>query len=261
MHAALYISKTGLSAQDTRLAAISNNLANVATAGFKKDRVVFEDLLYQIQRQPGASSSQSTELPSGMQIGTGVRVSSSQKLFTQGALQTTGEALDIGVNGRGFFEIMMPDGSSAYTRDGQFQVNANGEVVTGQGHILNPGLTVPADAQTITVGQDGVVTVKLPGQPEPVNIGNINLVDFVNPSGLQAMGGNLYSETIASGNPQQSTPGQNGMGRLAQGSVESSNVEVVEELVDMITTQRAYEMNSKAISTADQMLQFVTQNL
>lgn len=261
MHAALYISKTGLSAQDTRLAAISNNLANVATAGFKKDRVVFEDLLYQIQRQPGASSSQSTELPSGMQIGTGVRVSSSQKLFTQGALQTTGEALDIGVNGRGFFEIMMPDGSSAYTRDGQFQVNANGEIVTGQGHLLNPGLTVPADAQTITVGQDGVVTVKLPGQPEPVNIGNINLVDFVNPSGLQAMGGNLYSETIASGNPQQSTPGQNGMGRLAQGSVESSNVEVVEELVDMITTQRAYEMNSKAISTADQMLQFVTQNL
>lgn len=261
MHAALYISKTGLSAQDTRLAAISNNLANVATAGFKKDRVVFEDLLYQIQRQPGASSSQSTELPSGMQIGTGVRVSSSQKLFTQGALQTTGEALDIGVNGRGFFEIMMPDGSSAYTRDGQFQINANGEVVTGQGHILNPGLTVPADAQTITVGQDGVVTVKLPGQPEPVNIGNINLVDFINPSGLQAMGGNLYSETIASGNPQQSTPGQNGMGRLAQGSVESSNVEVVEELVDMITTQRAYEMNSKAISTADQMLQFVTQNL
>jgi flagellar basal-body rod protein FlgG len=261
MHAALYISKTGLSAQDTRLAAISNNLANVATAGFKKDRVVFEDLLYQIQRQPGASSSQSTELPSGMQIGTGVRVSSSQKLFTQGALQTTGEALDIGVNGRGFFEIMMPDGSSAYTRDGQFQVNANGEIVTGQGHILNPGLTVPADAQTITVGQDGVVTVKLPGQPEPVNIGNINLVDFVNPSGLQALGGNLYSETIASGNPQQSTPGQNGMGKLAQGSVESSNVEVVEELVDMITTQRAYEMNSKAISTADQMLQFVTQNL
>lgn len=261
MHAALYISKTGLSAQDTRLAAISNNLANVATAGFKKDRVVFEDLLYQIQRQPGASSSQSTELPSGMQIGTGVRVSSSQKLFTQGALQTTGEALDIGVNGRGFFEIMMPDGSSAYTRDGQFQVNANGEIVTGQGHILNPGLTVPADAQTITVGQDGVVTVKLPGQPQPVNIGNINLVDFVNPSGLQALGGNLYSETIASGNPQQSTPGQNGMGKLAQGSVESSNVEVVEELVDMITTQRAYEMNSKAISTADQMLQFVTQNL
>lgn len=261
MHAALYISKTGLSAQDTRLAAISNNLANVATAGFKKDRVVFEDLLYQIQRQPGASSSQSTELPSGMQIGTGVRVSSSQKLFTQGALQTTGEALDIGVNGRGFFEIMMPDGSSAYTRDGQFQVNANGEIVTGQGHLLNPGLTVPADAQTITVGQDGVVTVKLPGQPEPVNIGNINLVDFVNPSGLQALGGNLYSETIASGNPQQSTPGQNGMGKLAQGSVESSNVEVVEELVDMITTQRAYEMNSKAISTADQMLQFVTQNL
>lgn len=261
MHAALYVSKTGLSAQDTRLAAISNNLANVATTGFKKDRVVFEDLLYQIQRQPGANSTQNTELPSGMQIGTGVRVTASQKLFNQGALQTTGEALDIGINGRGFFEIVMPDGSSAYTRDGQFQINANGEIVTSQGHLLNPGITVPADAQTITIGTDGVVTAKLVGQSEPVNIGNLNLVDFINPSGLQALGGNLFSETVSSGNPQQSAPGQNGLGKVVQGSLESSNVEVVEELVDMITTQRAYEMNSKVISTADQMLQFVTQNL
>lgn len=261
MHAALYVSKTGLSAQDTRLAAISNNLANVGTTGFKKDRVVFEDLLYQIQRQPGANSTQNTELPSGMQIGTGVRVTASQKLFNQGALQTTGEALDIGINGRGFFEIVMPDGTSAYTRDGQFMINANGEMVTSQGHMLNPGLTIPQDAQTVTIGDDGVVSVKLAGQPDAVNIGNLNLVDFINPSGLQALGGNLFAETVSSGNPQQSAPGQNGMGKLVQGSLESSNVEVVEELVDMITTQRAYEMNSKVISTADQMLQFVTQNL
>jgi flagellar basal-body rod protein FlgG len=261
MHAALYVSKTGLSAQDTRLAAISNNLANVATTGFKKDRVVFEDLLYQIQRQPGANSTQNTELPSGMQIGTGVRVTASQKLFNQGALQTTGEALDIGINGRGFFEIVMPDGTSAYSRDGQFMINANGEMVTAQGHLLNPGLTIPQDAQTVTIGDDGVVSVKLAGQPDAVNIGNLNLVDFINPSGLQALGGNLFAETVSSGNPQQSAPGQNGMGKLVQGSLESSNVEVVEELVDMITTQRAYEMNSKVISTADQMLQFVTQNL
>lgn len=261
MHAALYISKTGLSAQDTRLAAISNNLANVATTGFKKDRVVFEDLLYQIQRQPGANSTQNTELPSGLQVGTGVRVTASQKLFNQGALQTTGEALDVGINGRGFFEIAMPDGSSAYSRDGQFMINANGEMVTAQGHMLNPGLTIPADAQTVTIGDDGVVSVKLAGQPDAVNIGNLNLVDFINPSGLQALGGNLFSETISSGNPQQSAPGQNGMGKLVQGSLESSNVEVVEELVDMITTQRAYEMNSKVISTADQMLQFITQNM
>ena len=261
MHAALYISKTGLSAQDTRLAAISNNLANVGTTGFKKDRVVFEDLLYQIQRQPGANSSQNTELPSGLQVGTGVRVTGSQKLFNQGSLQTTGEALDIGINGRGFFEIVMPDGSSAYSRDGQFHMNANGEIVTATGHLLNPGLTVPAYAQTITVGNDGVVTARIAGQNEPVNIGNLNLVDFINPAGLQALGGNLYSETVSSGNPQQSAPGQNGMGQLVQGALESSNVEVVEELVDMITTQRAYEMNSKVISTADQMLQFITQNL
>lgn len=261
MHAALYVSKTGLSAQDTRLAAISNNLANVATTGFKKDRVVFEDLLYQIQRQPGANSTQNTELPSGLQIGTGVRVTASQKLFNQGALQTTGEALDVGINGRGFFEIAMPDGSSAYTRDGQFMINANGEMVTPQGHMLNPGLTIPQDAQTVTIGDDGVVSVKLAGQTDAVNIGNLNLVDFINPSGLQALGGNLFAETISSGNPQQSAPGQNGMGKLVQGSLESSNVEVVEELVDMITTQRAYEMNSKVISTADQMLQFITQNM
>lgn len=261
MHAALYISKTGLSAQDTRLAALSNNLANVATNGFKKDRVVFEDLLYQIQRQPGASSTQNTELPSGLQVGTGVRVVGTQKLFNQGALQTTGEALDLAVNGRGFFEILMPDGTSAYTRDGQFHMSSDGEIVTASGHLLNPGLNVPQNAQSITIGSDGVVTAKLVGQAESVNIGNLNLADFINPAGLQAIGGNLFVQTVSSGTPQQAAPGQNGMGLVVQGALESSNVEVVEELVDMITTQRAYEMNSKVISTADQMLSFLSQNL
>lgn len=261
MHAALYVSQTGLSAQDRRLTAISNNLANVATNGFKKDRVVFEDLLYQIQRQPGANSTQNTELPSGLQLGTGVRVVGTQKLFNQGSLQTTGESLDVAINGRGFFEIVMPDGSSAYSRDGQFHISADGELVTASGLLLNPGLTVPQNAQTLTIGSDGVVTAKLAGEAQTVNIGNLNLVDFINPAGLQALGGNLYAETVSSGNPQQSAPGQNGMGMLVQGALESSNVEVVEELVEMITTQRAYEMNSRIISTADQMLQFVTQNL
>lgn len=261
MHAALYISKTGLSAQDTRLAALSNNLANVATNGFKKDRVVFEDLLYQIQRQPGANSTQNTELPSGLQLGTGVRVVGTQKLFDQGSLQTTGEALDLAVNGRGFFEILMPDGTSAYTRDGQFHMSADGEIVTASGHSLNPGINIPQNAQSVTIGSDGVITAKLVGQPESVNIGNLNLADFINPAGLQAIGGNLFVQTVSSGTPQQSAPGQNGMGLVVQGALESSNVEVVEELVDMITTQRAYEMNSKVISTADQMLSFLSQNL
>lgn len=261
MHAALYVSKTGLSAQDTRLAALSNNLANVATNGFKRDRVVFEDLLYQIQRQPGANSTQNTELPSGLQVGTGVRVVGTQKQFDQGALQTTGESLDVAINGRGFFEIVMPDGTSAYTRDGQFHMSADGEIVTASGHLLSPGLTIPQGAQSVTIGTDGVISVKIYNQPDTVNIGNLSLVDFVNPAGLQAIGGNLFVQTVSSGNPQQSAPGQNGMGTTVQGALESSNVEVVEELVDMITTQRAYEMNSRVISTADQMLQFITQNL
>ncbi len=261
MHAALYVSKTGLSAQDKRLTTISNNLSNVATNGFKRDRVAFEDLLYQIHRQPGASSTQDTELPSGLQLGTGVRTVGTQKIFTQGSLQTTGEALDVAINGRGFFEIQMPDGTAAYTRDGQFQLSANGEMVNSSGLTLNPGITIPENASTVSIGIDGVVTAVIAGGGGTVNVGNLTLVDFINPAGLQALGGNLYAETVSSGNPQQSMPGQNGMGSLVQMSLENSNVDVVEELVDMITTQRAYEMNSRVISTADQMLQFITQNL
>ncbi|MDP1930001.1 MAG: flagellar basal-body rod protein FlgG [Gammaproteobacteria bacterium] len=261
MHAALYVSKTGLAAQDKRLTTISNNLSNVATNGFKRDRVAFEDLLYQIQRQPGGSSTQDTQLPSGLQLGTGVRTVGTQKIFTQGSLQTTSESLDVAINGRGFFEIQMPDGSSAYSRDGQLQLSAQGQIVNSSGLIVSPGITIPESASSITIGTDGVITVKLAGDPDAVNVGNLNLVDFINPAGLQSLGGNLYSETVSSGSPQQSTPGLNGMGTVVQSALENSNVEVVEELVDMITTQRAYEMNSRVISTADQMLQFITQNL
>jgi len=261
MHAALYVSKTGLSAQDTRLTTISNNLSNVSTSGFKRDRVAFESLLYQIQRQPGASSTQDTELPSGLQVGTGVRVVSTQKEHTQGSMQMTGQPLDVAIDGRGFFEIQMPDGSSAYTRNGEFQQNANGELVTSSGLLVEPGLTIPENASSLTIGADGVVTVAIAGETGTVNIGNLQLVDFVNPGGLEAMGGNLFAETVSSGNPQQGIPGQNGVGTLVQNALENSNVEVVDELVDMITTQRAYEMNSRVISAADQMLQFITQSL
>ncbi len=261
MHAALYVSKTGLSAQDKKLTSLSNNLSNVATNGFKRDRVVFEDLLYQIQRQPGANSTQDTQLPSGLQLGTGVRAVGTQKVFSQGALQTTGESMDVAINGRGFFEILMPDGSSAYTRDGQLHLNQDGQLVNSIGLALQPQVTVPENASTLTIGSDGTITAQIPGQATPTNLGTISLIDFINPAGLQAAGGNLFVETASSGTPTQQTPGQNGAGSLVQGSLENSNVEVVEELVNMITTQRAYELNSRVISTADEMLQFVSQNL
>jgi flagellar basal-body rod protein FlgG len=261
MHPALYISQTGLSAQDKQLSALSNNLSNVATNGFKRDRVVFEDLLYQIYRQPGGNSTQDTLLPSGMQMGTGVRTVGTQKMFTQGSLQTTEETLDVAINGRGFFQIQMPDGTIAYTRDGQFQMSSEGQLVTTNGLIVAPGISIPINASTVTIGTDGTVTSVIAGETASTQVGNLTLVDFANPAGLQAMGGNLFRETIASGSPQESTPGQNGLGMVEQGMLENSNVDVVEELVNMITTQRAYEMNSRVISTADQMLQFISQNL
>ena len=261
MHPALYVAKTGLSAQDTKLTSLSNNLANVATNGYKKDRVVFEDLLYQVQRQPGANSTQDTQLPSGLQIGTGVRVVGTQKIFTQGALQNTGESLDMAINGRGFFEIQMPDGTSAYTRDGQIHLNQDGQMVNASGMVLQPQIDVPENASTLTIGTDGTVTAMISGEITPVTLGSITLIDFTNPAGLQAIGGNLFRETVSSGSPNQQTAGENGAGTIVQGSLETSNVEVVEELVNMITTQRAYELNSRVISTADQMLQYISQNL
>ncbi len=261
MNRALWSAKTGLDAQQTRMAVISNNLANANTSGFKRDRSVFEDLIYQNVRQVGAQSSQETQLPSGLNIGTGVRVVSTEKLFTQGGLTQTGNSLDVAVQGRGFFEILTPDGSTAYTRDGSFHLNAQGQIVTSSGFTLQPGLTVPQNAQSISIGVDGTVSVQAAGSAEPTQIGTLQLVDFINPGGLQAEGGNLFKETASSGSPQSGTPGQSGLGTLSQGSLETSNVNVVEELVNMIETQRAYELNSKAISTTDQMLQYVNNNL
>ena len=261
MNQSLWISKTGLSAQDTRLATIANNLSNAATVGYKRDSVVFEDLLYQIRRQPGAQTSQNTQNPSGLQVGTGVRVIGTQKEFSDGSVEITEKPLDLAVVGRGFFEILMPDGGSAYTRNGQFQISADGEIVTARGMVLQPSITIPEDAQNITVSSDGIVEATIFGQAGAQNLGTLAVTNFVNPTGLQSIGSNLYLETAASGSPTSGTPGTQGLGRLEQGALENSNVDVVQELVNMITTQRTYEMNSKVISTADQMLQFISQNL
>ena len=261
MNQSLWISKTGLSAQDTRLATIANNLSNAATVGYKRDSTVFEDLLYQIRRQPGAQSSQNSQLPSGLQVGTGVRVIGTQKEFSEGSLEVTDKPLDMAVDGRGFFEVLLPDGTSAYTRNGQFQINSDGQIVTARGLELQPSITIPSDAQSITISTDGIVQVKLPGQATPQQVGTLTLANFINPTGLQAIGSNMYVETAASGSPSTGTPGQQGLGTVEQGTLENSNVDTVEELVNMITTQRTYEMNSKVISTADQMLQYISQNL
>jgi flagellar basal-body rod protein FlgG len=258
---ALWVAKTGLSAQDTNLTTISNNLANVSTTGFKRDRAEFQDLLYQIKRQPGAQSTQDSALPSGLQLGTGVRIVGTQKNFTAGSLQTTEQPLDLAVNGRGFFQILQPDGTTSYTRDGTFHLDSNGQIVNASGFALEPAIVVPNNAQSFTVGTDGTVSITVPGSAASQVIGNLQTADFINPAGLQAVGNNLFQETAASGAPQVGTPGLNGFGTTLQNTLEGSNVSTVEEMVNMITTQRAYEMNSKVISTADQMLSFVTQNL
>ncbi|MEM7082008.1 MAG: flagellar basal-body rod protein FlgG [Pseudomonadota bacterium] len=261
MNSALWAAKTGLDAQQTKMAVISNNLANSTTSGFKRSRAVFEDLLYQNRRQPGGQSSQDTRYPSGTMLGTGVRLVATQKTFEQGNIGQTNNSLDIAVSGRGFFEILLPDGGQAYTRDGAFQLNSQGEMVTSSGYSLQPGISIPDGAQSITIGTDGTVSVRLIDQPAPVQVGNVQLADFINPAGLEPRGQNLFVETAASGAPQVGNPGLNGLGTLAQGSLEGSNVNVVEELVGMIETQRAYEMNSKAISTSDQMLEYVNNQL
>jgi flagellar basal-body rod protein FlgG len=258
---ALYVAKTGLSAQDTNLTTISNNLANVSTTGFKRDRAEFQDLVYQIKRQPGAQSTQNSALPSGLQLGTGVHVVGTQKDFSAGSLQTTGQPLDLALNGRGFFQILQPDGSLSYTRDGTFHLNANGQIVTANGFALEPAIVVPNNAQTFTVGQDGTVSITVAGSPASQVIGNLQIADFINPAGLQAQGANLFLETAASGAPQVGTPGVNGIGTTLQSTLETSNVSTVEEMVNMITTQRAYEMNSKVVSTAKEMLGNLTKSL
>ncbi|MCW8901285.1 MAG: flagellar basal-body rod protein FlgG [Gammaproteobacteria bacterium] len=261
MSQSLWIAKTGLEGQQNRLSVISNNLANVNTTGFKRARAVFEDLLYQNLRQAGGQSSQETELPTGLSLGTGVRTVATQKLHTQGNLIQTNNTFDTAIQGKGFFQILKPNGDIAYTRNGEFQVNSTGQLVNSAGYRVQPDIIVPENSLSITIGSDGVVSVTQPGNPAPAQVGVIQIADFVNPAGLQSIGGNLYSETGASGAPVVGNPDTNNLGSLIQGSVESSNVNVVEELVNMIETQRAYEMNSKAISTADQMLQYVNNNL
>ena len=261
MNQALWISKTGLDAQQTKMSTIANNLANVGTTGFKRGRAIFEDLIYQNVRQVGSQSSQDTLLPSGLQVGTGARVVATERLFTQGNLTQTDNQLDIAISGRGFFEILLPDGTQGFTRDGSFQINDQGIMVTSAGYQLQPPITIPQDAISVTIAPDGTVSVQQSGTAASTQVGSVQLSDFINPGGLQARGENLFLESGASGAPQPGNPGLNGLGTLAQGYVESSNVNVVEELVNMIETQRAYEMNSRAISTADQMLQYVSNNL
>ena len=255
----LWISKTGLDAQQTQMDVIANNLANVSTNGFKRARAVFEDLLYQKVRQPGAQSSQQTQLPSGLQIGTGVRPVATERIFTQGNLQQTGNDKDVAIQGSGFFQVLLPDGSTAYTRDGSFQVDSQGQLVTSSGFTVQPAITIPANAESMTIGRDGTVSITQAGSAQPTQVGTLQLATFINPAGLAPKGENLYSETAASGAPNNNAPGSNGAGLLSQGYVETSNVNVVEELVNMIQTQRAYEINSKAITTSDQMLQKLSQ--
>jgi flagellar basal-body rod protein FlgG len=261
MYPALWIAKTGLDAEQTRMATISNNLANVNTTGFKRDRAVFEDLVYQNVRQVGASSSEETTLPSGLAIGTGVRTVATQKLHTQGNITHTNNSFDVAIQGGGYFQILHPDGTVAYTRDGSFSLDQDGRIVNANGYPLEPSITVPANTTSVTIGSDGTVSALVAGNTSPTQIGSVTLVQFINPTGLEALGGNLYRQSAASGDPEEGTPGRDGLGTLIQGALESSNVNVVEELVNMIETQRAYEMNSKAISTTDQMLAYVTNQL
>jgi len=255
MMRSLWISKTGMEAQQTQLDTIAHNLANVGTNGFKRSHAVFEDLIYQNLRQAGANSSEQTQLPTGLQVGLGVRPVSLSRNFSQGNLQQTGNTFDLAIKGNGFFQIQMPDGTVAYTRDGAFQVSAQGQLVTNNGFTVQPGITIPANAQSVTIAADGTVAVLLPQQSAPTSVGQLQFATFVNPAGLEAKGQNLFTETAASGTPTTAAPGSDGFGTIAQGYVETSNVNVVEELVAMIQTQRAYEINSKAIQTSDQMLQ------
>lgn len=261
MAQSLWVSKTGMEAQQTRLSVISNNLANVSTTGFKKSRALFEDLLYQTVRQAGGQTSQDTQLPSGLSLGAGVRTVATEKIHSQGSIEQTENTYDVAIQGHGYYQILTPNGDIAYSRNGEFHLDSNGTMVTSSGYKLQPEINIPENTLTVTIGRDGTVSVLQPGNPTPAVVGIIQLADFVNRSGLQPAGENLYLETAASGPPQISSPDQLGMGALVQGALETSNVNVVEELVNMIETQRAYEMNSKAISTADEMLQYANNNL
>ena len=256
---ALSTAKTGLEAQQVQLDVTSNNLANVSTNGFKRSSAVFQDLLYQNERQPGAMSSAQTNLPSGLQLGTGARVMATERLHTQGGLEQTGNSKDLAINGSGFFAVQLPDGNTAYTRDGAFQVDQNGQLVTSAGYPVDPAITIPSNATSYSVAKDGTVSVQVSGSSAEQQVGQIQLSMFINPTGLQSMGDNLYMETDSSGTRNDAQPGVNGAGSLYQGYLEKSNVNVVQEMVSMIETQRSYEINSKAVSTADQMLSKLAQ--
>ncbi|WP_108650074.1 flagellar basal-body rod protein FlgG [Dongshaea marina] len=259
MSSSLWVSMTGLEAQEKQMSVISNNLANVNTTAFKRDRASFEDLFYQTEQEAGAMANQQNELPVGLQLGTGVKVTGTEKVFTPGDIKTTGQPLDLAIAGQGFFQVQKPDGSIAYTRDGQFQKNADGTLVTMEGLPVQPSITIPDDATSVSIGTDGTVSVTQAGSTDSQSLGQLTLVSFVNPCGLKALGGNLYQQTTASGAPNESIAGQDGLGEIKQHSLEGSNVSVVQEMVDMISTQRAYDMNSKVVSAADQMLKEVSQ--
>ncbi|MBU3023141.1 flagellar basal-body rod protein FlgG [Aestuariibacter sp. A3R04] len=261
MNSALWVSKTGLAAQDLRMATISNNLANVSTAGFKKDRAVFEDLFYQIQRQPGAQADELNQVPTGIQVGTGVRINGTQKVFTEGSFETTGNELDVAIVGQGFFQIESPDGEILYTRNGQFQVNSESLIVNGNGLPLLQNITLPDNTTKVSIGTDGTVSAVIADEIDPVEVGQILTVNFVNPAGLEALGGNLYRATAASGEAIEGVPGEDALGEVQQATIEGSNVSVVDEMVNMIAVQRAYEMNAKVVSAADEMLRFLNQSM
>lgn len=261
MNSALWVSKTGLAAQDMRMTTISNNLANVSTAGFKKDRVVFEDLFYQVQRQPGTQADELNQVPSGIQVGTGVRINGTQKIFTEGSFEKSDNPLDIAIAGQGFFQIENPDGEILYSRSGQFQLNADSLIVNANGLPLLQNIAMPENTTSVTIGRDGTVTAVVSGNAEPVELGQILTANFVNPAGLEALGGNLFRATAASGEAVEGVPGEDALGALQQHTIEGSNVSVVDEMVSMIAVQRAYEMNAKVVSAADEMLRFINQSL
>lgn len=252
---ALWTAATGMAAQQLNIDVISNNLANVNTSGFKKSRIDFQDLLYQTLRAAGTTSAQGSEVPTGTQVGLGTRVAGTQKIFSPGEVKTTENPLDLAIEGDGFYQILLPSGETAYTRDGTFKIDATGRMVTSDGYPLQPEITIPAEATKVSIGSDGTVEVYMPGQNDPQAVGNIQLAKFANPAGLTNIGRNLLTTTGgAAGDPVIDTPGMNGLGTVAQYCVEMSNVQVVDEMVNMITAQRAYEVNSKAIQTADEML-------
>ena len=261
MNPSLWVAKTGLDAQQTRLQVVSNNLANASTTGFKKDRAVFVDLIYQNIRQPGAQSTQDTTLPSGLMLGTGVRVAATQKMHMQGNIIQTENSLDMAIQGDGFFQVLRPNGNIGYTRDGSFQIDEQGRIVTSDGMLLEPAITLPEQSLSVTIGRDGTVSVLEPGNTTPTNVGTIETASFVNPPGLMPIGDNQFLETVSSGSATTGIPGEDDRGGILAGALESSNVNTVEELVNLIETQRTFEMNSKSLSTADQMLQYITQNV